>query len=305
MDVVERCPACDGRRLLPITARGKDLAGERVAGCLGCGACFLSPRMDAAELATYYRDAYARAYRGSSTPSAADIAARDPAAAYRADLLARWGVLAPGRTVLEIGCGAGNFLDACRARGLEAWGVEPGAGWAAAATARGLAVEVGAFPARHGPHRGYDVIALFHVLEHLPHALDALRAARDLLVADGTLVVEVPELGRALGPRWSERYFHRPHLVDYTERALEALLERAGFAPVAHDYCRAHRRRRHHLLVTARPARPRAPGAHPFAAAATLARVRGWIGVSRVSRPIALGLRRIAAGRGGRGGSAR
>lgn len=294
MEAIESCPACMGVRVIHVTDRGLDFAGERVWGCLRCGACFLSPRMTEEELERYYRDDYAGRYRGSAVPTAELVAARDRAAQYRASRLASWGVLTSGRTLLEVGCGAGNFLAACRERGLQAFGIEPGASWATAACARGLAVEVGQFPHVHGERSEYDIIAMFHVLEHLPHPMEALAHARALLSAGGVLVVEVPDLSRAFGPRWSERYFHRPHLVEYTHGALVHLLARAGFEATHTDYCQDQRRRRHHLLLAARPAMPpcselgwREAGR----AALSLARLRAWIGLSRATRATVVRLR--------------
>jgi SAM-dependent methyltransferase len=291
MEQVARCPGCDQARFVEVTERGLDFRGERVQACAHCGLFFLSPRMDSEERAAYYEEEYSLRFRGAARPDAAALAPRDRAAQYRAAVLARWGVLRPGTWLLELGCGAGNFLAQCHTRGVAACGVEPSRGYAESGLERGLDIRIGPFPQEHGPRDAYGVIALFHVLEHLPRPLEMLADVRARLAPGGALVVEVPDLDRALGPRWSERYFHRPHLLDFTRATLEQALRRTGFAIEAYDYALTQPRRRHHLLVVARPGE--ADRAPPTPPGRTLRRVRRWIRISRVTRPAVVRLRGV------------
>lgn len=287
-----RCPGCGGGRWSAITDRGLDFTGQAIHHCDGCGLVFQSPRMDEAELQAYYAATFSTRFRGGEVPDARALEVRDRTAEYRFETLRRMGLLASGRSLLELGCGAGNFLGRCARAGLRVWGVEPSLGYAAHAQLAGLAVQAGMFPAHRGALDRYDLVALFHVLEHLPEPLETLRALRALLEPDGHLVIEVPDLGRSLGLRWSERYFHAPHLVDFSEDSLERLLRQSGFVVSARDTCDADRARRHHLLVVARPAPPRAPGGPP-PRRWLLWRLLGWIAVTRLTRPAVLLLRRL------------
>ena len=288
MEHLSCCPICADSSLVLVTDRGLDFAGENVVQCVACGVVFLSPRMSEEEAAVYYAsDTYSEAYRGAASPDAAALAQRDRTAAERAQQLAAWGVLEPGRTLLEVGCGAGNFLAECRKRGVEAAGIEPSVGYAERARGDGFKVAIGRFPDKHGPRETYSVLAFFHVVEHLHDPVRTLQAARARLAPGGMLVVEVPDLDRALGWRWSERYFHRPHLFDFSRSSLLFALWRAGFRPHAMTYSP---RRPHHLLVCAvleETSRQR-----PDAAASlrTLRRLRRWIVISRITRPTFLRL---------------
>jgi 2-polyprenyl-3-methyl-5-hydroxy-6-metoxy-1,4-benzoquinol methylase len=271
-----------------------DFSAQRIHRCDTCGLLFQSPRMDEESLREYYVSEFSLRFRGSEAPDEQALALRDTVAAYRFRWLKEHRILAPGRSLLELGCGAGSFLQLCERFGMLAWGVEPSAGYAAHARSLGLSVENGHFPAARGGRDQYDVVALFHVLEHLPRPRETLAFIRGMLRPGGLLVIEVPDIGRAIGPRWSERYFHVPHLLDFTEDSLRYLLTDGGFEVVARDARAQNRRRRHHLLLAARVAAKAVP---PVANAAAmhrlLLRLRFWIAVSRVTRPVVSGARRL------------
>jgi SAM-dependent methyltransferase len=82
-------------------------------------------------------------------------------------------------------------------------------------------------------------IAMFHVLEHLSDPRGYLTAARQLLAADGRLVVQVPNAAcwqfRLLGRRWNGLDVPR-HLFDYRDRHVERLLEECGFEVLRRKY---------------------------------------------------------------------
>ncbi len=288
MQRVTECPVCRASESTLVTRRGRDFGPEQaIYACHDCTAFYLSPRYSETELAEFYAGDYSRRYRGQEEPEAAGIAWRDRIAAERFAQLREWGALpSQGERLLELGCGAGNFLKLCTEVGVDAYGIEPSQGYAGYAIRQGLPVEVGSFPERSGPYPSYHAIALFHVLEHLPDPRESLQQIRDRLEPGGRLFVEVPELSRALGWRFSERYFHAPHLVDYTDHSLRRLLLEAGFRPTHEVY--GPKQRRHHLLIVSEKAES-AIVLEPDRS--VLKRVRRWIKIARVTRPLYVALR--------------
>ena len=149
-----------------------------------------------------------------------------------------------GTRLLDVGCAHGWFLEAARARGYEALGLEPDAAIAAATRARSLEVIDGYFPDALPAGRRFDVISFNDVFEHLPDPLAAVRACFDRLEPGGLLVMNLPtstgalfRIARALdrvgvsGPmdRLWQRGLPSPHLSYFSPDVLRTVLERGGF----------------------------------------------------------------------------
>lgn len=253
MKIRTECPACSGTEHRLLTRSGRDLVSERIYVCSHCATCFQSPHMEQVDLANYYAsETYARTYRTVGTLEAREDARRASIARYRLNWFSR---SKPGgfkhARVLEVGCGAGHFLAALRAEDMQASGIDPDPRFVELARSRALDVSLGTFPEHTGPLREYDVIAAFHVLEHIPDPSTFLHHVASCLANDGYLLIEVPDITRSFTWRWSERYFHRPHLVDFNRLSLFYLLGRCGFEVVEHGY--AESPRNHHLMIVASP----------------------------------------------------
>jgi len=153
----------------------------------------------------------------------------------------------PGRRLLDVGCGAGWFLDIARERGLETFGIEPDPGVAEAARANGHDVTAGLFPRPDAPAGSADIVSFNDVLEHLPDPLAALCEAHRLLASGGTLILTLPDRRGAFyrmagallrlglkGPyeRLWQRGYESPHLWYFSPGSLEACVRAAGFEPL-------------------------------------------------------------------------
>lgn len=106
----------------------------------------------------------------------------------------------PG-TLLDLGCGNGDFLALMRRLGWTAHGIEPDP--RAAATARrqyGLHVDEGSIEGLDLPDDSYDLITALHVIEHLADPYRCVRRALRLLRPGGEMVLVTPNY-RGLGHR--------------------------------------------------------------------------------------------------------
>lgn len=153
----------------------------------------------------------------------------------KADWLVRKGL--QGR-LLEVGCGRGYFLAAASRRGFEIHGMEPHEERARDAESRlGVPIERTLLWDHRLEPSNYDVVFHIDLLSHFPDPAGALRTMAALLRPGGVLAFEVGILG-GVSRFWYHRIGYvglRQHIYLYSERALAALLERAGLEIVAMD----------------------------------------------------------------------
>lgn len=98
------------------------------------------------------------------------------------------------QSVLDLGCGSGNFLDLARDSGLSTTGMELNEQAASAASAKGHDILPGILTKEFLAHhtRKYDMVTLFQVVEHLSDPIGLLEMAKQLVNDGGTLMFSVP-----------------------------------------------------------------------------------------------------------------
>ena len=135
--------------------------------------------------------------------------------------------------LLDFGCGAGQFLAQMDQLGWQVTGIDssaPTVEWLRQELA--LQVYVGSLPHPWLAGRTYDVITMWHSLEHTHNPRRILEAAGELLVPNGKLVVAVPNID-SLAFRWFGSYWYGldvpRHLSHFSRQTLTNLLRRSGF----------------------------------------------------------------------------
>lgn len=97
--------------------------------------------------------------------------------------------------LLDVGCGTGEFLNEMQSSGWQVTGLETDKA-AAEFAQRNYALNVfaGDLAASSFVNHSFDVITLWHVLEHLPNPKESLGRARDLLKMNGWILVVCPNI---------------------------------------------------------------------------------------------------------------
>jgi len=134
--------------------------------------------------------------------------------------------------LLDVGCGKGGFLRGARDRGWRCFGVEISFQASNDARRMGLDVATGRFEDVDYPDSFFDVITMYHVLEHLHDPRQALSKAYQLLKSEGLLVVAVPNFDSLQARLFGQRWYHLDaprHLYHFTPRTLKMLLHQIGF----------------------------------------------------------------------------
>lgn len=135
--------------------------------------------------------------------------------------------------ILDIGSSWGYFLNKAEEYGWDTYGVEPSFIQARYAQEKfNLKIFIGKLKEVQFPSRYFDVVTLWHVLEHFPYPLDELLEVKKILKEDGLLAIEVPSLKRLRDDIGKDKFdsVHLPtHFFYYDITTLNLLLRKAGF----------------------------------------------------------------------------
>ncbi len=129
--------------------------------------------------------------------------------------------------LLDIGAGTGDFLKAVHKDGWQITGVEPDE--QARTLARNkLPEQTPLYPSLDALHnQTFDVITLWHVLEHVPDYNQYLETIKRLLTKDGLLVIAVPNF-KSYDAQYYQAYwaaFDVPrHLWHFSQTAIQKIL---------------------------------------------------------------------------------
>jgi SAM-dependent methyltransferase len=141
---------------------------------------------------------------------------------------------------LDIGCGQGWFLKQFTDRGWKTQGIEVSETAAFHARERlGLKVVIGQDSTSKLEDNQYDVIGLWHVLEHLEDPTTILNDITRLLKTNGKVLIGVPNFGSAEA-RWAKAsWFHLDvprHLYHFNDENIEGVLNNHSLKIVAKKY---------------------------------------------------------------------
>ena len=113
-------------------------------------------------------------------------------------------------------------------------------------------------------NKKFDVITLFHILEHIPYQVDTLRTLKQKLSENGKIIIEVPSAQDFLLTfesldKFKKFTFWSEHLILHTENSLRKVLKSSGLKNIKIIYYQRYNLNNHlGWLVENRP------GGHHF-----------------------------------------
>ncbi|MCU0372730.1 MAG: class I SAM-dependent methyltransferase [Ignavibacteria bacterium] len=136
--------------------------------------------------------------------------------------------------LLDIGCGSGLFLKSCGDAGIKGTGIDvSNNALTFARESFGLDVSGKSVNELIAENKKFDIITLWHVLEHFLNPVEELSKIRNLLNDDGLLFVEVPNFNsikfRLSGYKWKGGNHPLYHRSFFTVKTLNETLKKAGF----------------------------------------------------------------------------
>ncbi|MGC6431171.1 MAG: class I SAM-dependent methyltransferase [Jejuia sp.] len=136
------------------------------------------------------------------------------------------------KNLLDVGCGTGDFLQIAKSNNWEVSGIEPNEQARSIANSKtdNSVFEIKELLQFH--EASFDVITLWHVLEHLPNLEDQISVFQKLLKPEGRLIIAVPNYksydAQYYKSFWAAYDVPR-HLWHFNRKSISNLIETFNF----------------------------------------------------------------------------
>jgi len=230
MEII-KCPICESEKSsVFLHSRDYFLTKEdfEIKTCGGCGFLFTSPMPADAKLGAYYEseEYISHSNAGKGFINILYQAVRNYTLGKKVTLIQKW--VHSGK-VLDIGCGTGEFLNVMSKKGFDVIGVEPNI------NAANFAIEnyhLSVYKENKLSElvpQSFDVITMWHVLEHVSDLAKRIEQIKKLLKPDGILIVAVPN-PESFDARYYKKYwaaFDLPrHLYHFKKSDISKLFKK-------------------------------------------------------------------------------
>lgn len=231
---LKNCPICNNNSFSKVyTCKDYSTSHEdfTIVNCNGCDFTFTNPRPLDDDLGNYYLSDNYISHTNSKNTLFEKLyqIVRKIAIKQKLKLLNNFSKL---KIHLDIGCGTGDFLHACKGVGYKTKGIEP------SDIAREQAVmQFGLDVSKNTDlsqfeNEEFETISMWHVLEHLPELDATIKQIKRILLAEGKIIIAVPNL-----KSWDAHYYKEYwaawdvpiHLWHFSKNSLQKLFEMHGF----------------------------------------------------------------------------
>lgn len=234
MQEIKSCPICDSQ-LFTDFLKVKDHAITKeefmIKACSTCGFKITSPRPTDKDLPAYYKSEDYVSHNDSQKGLINFLyqKVKGITLKQKEKLISK---LKTTNTLLDVGCGTGDFLKFAFDNGWEVTGLEPDQG------ARDLALTK--LPAKIFPidnfftlEKRFGIITLWHVLEHVAELNEYMAQLNILLEDRGKLIIALPNPDSADAKHYQEfwaAYDVPRHLFHFSKKNISDLGSKHGFS---------------------------------------------------------------------------
>jgi SAM-dependent methyltransferase len=238
---LENCPLCDSREITrTLTSKDFFLTHEsfNIDSCDSCGFKFTNPRPSAKELNKYYEsiDYISHSNESKGIVSLIYQAVRQYTLRAKLRLIEKHLDKTNGIKHLDFGCGTGHFVDYASKKGWKSIGFEPDQ--RINKKHNHLIINSLNDSFSSSP---FDVITLFHVLEHVDKLNPTIAQLLTLLKPNGLLILALPNPNSFDAKYYKEHWagYDLPrHLYHFTQSSVTTLSEKHG---IKIEYCKPMR----------------------------------------------------------------
>ena len=126
-------------------------------------------------------------------------------------------------SLLDVGAGTGDFLNFAKSKGWKVDGMEPSKEASSLALGKGIELKTNL---NDFLGQQYDVVTLWHVLEHIPNLEQTIVALSNLVKPNGTLIIAVPNF-KSYDAKYYKKYWAAydvpRHLWHFSKSSVESL----------------------------------------------------------------------------------
>ena len=228
LNKIETCPICNHQEYsLYLSCNDYTVSNEKfdIVECKGCHFRFTNPIPTENEIGEYYKSEDYISHSGTKKGLINSIyhKVRNYTIKQKFKLVSSF---VKEQSILDIGCGTGEFLNFCKQKGWNALGLEP------SESARKLGKENFGIEMKdiseiaNVPDNSYGAISMWHVLEHVYHLQDTVKHLKRIIKKDGTIFIAVPNHSSYDAQLYKEQWaaYDLPiHLYHFVPRDIRLL----------------------------------------------------------------------------------
>lgn len=229
---IETCPICKNNKLENfIICKDHMLTGESfaISKCTNCSFLFTNPRPIISEIGKYYQSEDYISH-SNKTKNLSDFLYKIARKYTLSRKLKLINSLSTNKTILDYGCGTGDFLNACKNKSWEIYGIEPDK------NARIKAIETTKKTIYENINEimeipRLDIITLWHVLEHIHNLNETIEILKTKLTKNGKLIIAVPNIESYDAKLYKEywaAYDVPRHLYHFSMKTMKLLMQNHG-----------------------------------------------------------------------------
>lgn len=150
------------------------------------------------------------------------------------DIINRYSRYKRNAVLLDVGTNIGIFVKEALKNEYEAMGIEPSKAMADYANNLGIPI-IRSTIEDFNPKKTFDIITIFHTLEHLAEPIEVLNKLKSIQNKNGLLIIEVPNIESYMAKKdgISWKFIAYEHIFYFSPKTISVVLSNLGYKIVS------------------------------------------------------------------------